>query len=121
MSGNSGEHTQSGIPVLLLVLIASMPSRIAKDTLAIPFGVALSLTAFHVIYVPTFAHRRESNQETDTLIFANSFTSSTSFQHIRARAKGHGGWTIYAFAIGRLIGCILLFSLSVMCQQGHVI
>lgn len=97
-----------------------MPSRIAKDTLVIPFGVALSLTVFHIIYVLIFAHRREWNQEMDTPIFANRSAPGIAFQQIRARAKGHGGWTIYAFAIARLIGCILLLALSVTTLNHHL-
>ncbi|KJA25244.1 hypothetical protein HYPSUDRAFT_37726 [Hypholoma sublateritium FD-334 SS-4] len=87
--------------------------KIARDTLVIPFGLALSLTVFHVIYVLVLTHRHGSYHQTDTPIFASRSASGISFQEIRARAKGHGGWTIYAFAVGRLIGCILLFALSV--------
>ena len=98
--------------MLLLALIASTPSRIAKDALLIPFGVALSSTVFHIIYVLAFACRYGYNQQTDTPTFADRSASSVSFQEIRVRVKGHGGWPIYAFAVGRLIGCILLFALS---------
>ena len=106
--------------MLLLALIASTPSRIAKDTLLIPFGVALSSTVFHIIYVLAFACRYGYNQQTDTPTFADRSASSVSFQEIRVRVKGHGGWPIYAFAVGRLIGCILLFALSATTLHRHL-
>jgi hypothetical protein len=38
--------------------------------------------------------------------------SLTFFQAIRDRARDHGGWTIFYYAIAHLIGCVTLLALS---------
>ena len=101
------------LSMLLSALTVSISSRIPKDTLVIPSGVALSLNVFYIIYLLISALRDKSNDDTDAPALVDGHASSISFQRIRARANGHGGWTVYAFAVGRLTGCILLFALSV--------
>lgn len=95
--------------------------RFPSDTLVIPFVVALSLSAVHILYtlVVSLKSWKGLNQNIATSEDEQPNHSRTFSQVIRARAKEHGGWTIFLFAAARLIGCVTLLVLSSITLSRH--
>lgn len=89
-----------------------------KQLLLIPL-LATLLSA--VILLVQVLHRRffsdkETSPEVKSAVTTDASVDSASgiVARIREHANTHGGLTIYAFKIARLLGCLALFSLSLV-------
>lgn len=95
--------------------------RFPRDTLVIPFAIALSFSAVHILVTLIVALKswKGLNQSLAPSEDEQPYRPGTFSQVIRARAKEHGGWTIFIFATARLIGCVTLLVLSSITLSRH--
>ncbi|KAF9483581.1 multidrug resistance-associated ABC transporter [Pholiota conissans] len=94
---------------------------VPRDTLVIPFTVAFSLSAIHALYKFLMflkTYKGTNFNETDSV--EESYRPSSFSEIVHDRVISHGGWTIYSFAIVRLIGCIMLLLLSSITLRRHL-
>ncbi|KAF9481117.1 multidrug resistance-associated ABC transporter [Pholiota conissans] len=85
---------------------------IPRDTLVIPFAIALGFNVLRIMsWGIRLVSRRRSNQDSVTL--DEEPNTPVSFkQAVSAHARNQNGWTIYLYAVARFIGCMILLGLS---------
>jgi hypothetical protein len=92
----------------------TMVPRIPRDSLVVPFAVALTFSAIHIMYKLAIFFRSYKGIDFSMAILDQEQPNEplTFFQAIRDRARDHGGRTIFYYAIAHLIGCVTLLALS---------
>lgn len=90
--------------------------RFPSDSWSIPFVLSSICLFFQIIHIllhwintfrkPGSVIQVESDSLTDTM-------TSTFSHSLKNKVKSLGGWAIYSFMVARLLGCLVLFALSV--------
>ena len=104
--------------------IKSKELSFLSQSWSIPFALSCICLFLQIIQILLHSINtfRKTGSEFETVPLTD--TIATTFPHsLKKKIKTFGGWTIYLFMIARLLGCFLLFTLSVSsllrCQKNH--
>ena len=99
--------------------------KFLSDSWSVPFAfscVCLFLQIIQILlhWINTF---RKPYSVIETEPSLTDTTASTFSHSLEKKVKSLGGWTIYLFMVARLLGCLVLFALSVnsllRCKKNH--
>jgi hypothetical protein len=93
-----------------------------SDSWSVPFALSCICLFLQIIHI--LLHWIKTLRKPDSVIETEpSLTASTFSLFLKKKVESHGGWTIYLFMVARLLGCLVLFALSVnsllRCPKNH--
>jgi hypothetical protein len=95
--------------------------QVRSHSWSIPFALACICLFLQIIQI--LLHSINAFRKPGSVIETEPSLTTSTFSHSLKKIESLGGWTIYLFMVARLVGCLVLFALSVnsllRCQKNH--